>query len=219
MPSPLSSQLKLSAQEAKRLLAEDVRVLDLRPPGDFVLGHLPKAINLQYLRADFANRLSRVLPGVRRLMLCSSTDQIACDAASTLKEEAPSYQVMGCLAGQGVETWREAGLPLEQLSYISVPELAKHQHLLIIDVREPYEFYEAHIPGAFLLPWYEASESLYKVPKHRPIALICASEVRSSFVSSLFKADGREVYLVKGGMTDWLKAGLTIQKGLLGDLA
>ncbi|MFQ5521505.1 MAG: rhodanese-like domain-containing protein, partial [Candidatus Methylomirabilia bacterium] len=82
------------------------------------------------------------------------------------------------------------------------PELA------IIDVREPFEWWEGHIEGAIHLPMREALGRLREIPADRPKAVICSGGLRSSTVISALTREGlRGFYNVDGGMTAWQKAG------------
>ena len=49
----------------------------------------------------------------------------------------------------------------------------------ILDVREPWEYAEGHVPGAQLVPLSELEERVGEVPRDRPILSICHSGQRS----------------------------------------
>ena len=72
--------------------------------------------------------------------------------------------------------------------------------MLIVDVREPHEFAEGHIPGA------------NSIPTGKRVVLSCRSGVRSVRAAELAQAAGvdlREHY--KGGFKDWAEAGEPIE--------
>jgi hydroxyacylglutathione hydrolase len=80
--------------------------------------------------------------------------------------------------------------------------------VVIIDVREPFEWREGHVEGAVHLPMLEAARRLEAIPRERPKAVMCAGGLRSSTVISALKRHGiSHWYNVTGGMTAWLKAG------------
>ncbi len=64
---------------------------------------------------------------------------------------------------------------------IDVDELRTHHEAgaPIIDVRQPDEYDEAHVPGAQLIPLGEVPERMDELPDARPLYLICRSGARS----------------------------------------
>ncbi len=76
--------------------------------------------------------------------------------------------------------------------------------LLIIDVREPYEYKAGHIPGAILIPVRELESHLDELDKEMEIFLVCRSGNRSRTAATLLAQNGfRRVYNVNGGMLSW----------------
>jgi hydroxyacylglutathione hydrolase len=113
--------------------------------------------------------------------------------------------------------WRSEGLPLESVPQITVYTLAEwleeHRDVVVIDVREPFEWREGHIEGALHLPMLEAVGRLDEVPRDRPKAVVCAGGLRSSSVISALKRRGiSDWHNVTGGMTAWLKAGHPVNR-------
>ena len=117
---------------------------------------------------------------------------------------------------RGMTDWRSEGLPTEQVPQISVHDLAtwreEQPDLVVVDVREPFEWDEGHIAGALHLPMREAVTRRGEVPADRPKAVLCAGGLRSSTVISVLKRSGARGpwYKVSGGMTAWLKAGYAV---------
>lgn len=96
---------------------------------------------------------------------------------------------------------------------INVQELnARREHdntLCLIDVREPYEWDEGHIPGALLIPKDELPMRISSVvPQHDcPIYLYCRGGVRSWHAAEhLITLGYRNVYSVEGGIMAWAQA-------------
>jgi rhodanese-related sulfurtransferase len=115
--------------------------------------------------------------------------------------------------------WKNQGLPVGQVPQISVHDLAtmreEQADLLIVDVREPFEWDEGHIEGAMHLPMGEAVRRLAEVPTGRPTAVVCAGGLRSSLVISALAREGVAArwYNVAGGMGMWTRAGYPTAKG------
>lgn len=85
------------------------------------------------------------------------------------------------------------------------------QGALILDVREPQEFAEAHAPNAILIPLGELGARLQEIDayKNKPVAIMCRSGRRSGIAAGLLeKAGYTDVSNVSGGILAWKKAGL-----------
>jgi rhodanese-related sulfurtransferase len=99
---------------------------------------------------------------------------------------------------------------------ISVDQAAKmrDQGAFILDVREPSEWTQFHIPGATLIPLGELPNRLNEVPRDRDVIVVCRTGHRS--------AQGRDILLnagfpnitsIAGGVTQWRTQGLPIVTG------
>ena len=78
----------------------------------------------------------------------------------------------------------------------------------ILDVREPEEWIEFHIPGATLIPKGRilSGEALAEIPQDKPVVLHCKSGVRSAeALAALHKAGFRDAVHVGGGVLSWVK--------------
>jgi hydroxyacylglutathione hydrolase len=184
-------------------------VLDLRLPRVFARAHVPGAINLQFNRADLADRAEMTLPKGERYIVHAEPDAVARAAVHLLRDAG--FTVLGHLEG-GLAAWKTAGFPAGVLPVIDVDDLRITPGLVPIDAREPFEFRHGHVPGAVPLPWTEA----WRNPGAAPLgvlAVLCADEVRSSFVASVLRRLGRDVRLVTGGMVDWNERGYPVEKG------
>ena len=78
--------------------------------------------------------------------------------------------------------------------------------MVLLDVREDWEYEEGHIPGTVHLPWNSGvlQEQYGTLPKDRPIVVICRSGNRSRLVSAFLEGQGFDHVLnVVGGMLAW----------------
>lgn len=209
MARPLQVSTVLEALEA------DAQLIDVRQPQHFVLAHIRHAINIPYSKHGFAERVEQALPEAQDLIICADTETIACEAATVLIESNETLAVLGCVQGMGVDAWKTQAFEICSLPYLSVEELNQRQSdFIIIDAREPEEFVSAHLPKAFLIPWHEAWESVHKVPLDQDIAVICATEMRSTVVASMLQHQNRRAFLVRGGMFEWIDKGFIVEQGL-----
>jgi rhodanese-related sulfurtransferase len=104
------------------------------------------------------------------------------------------------------------GLPAE----ISVREAAakRDSGAFVLDVREPYEWAEIHVPGATLIPLGQLAARVAEVPKDREVVVICRSGNRSQEGRNILKRAGfTNVTSVAGGIRQWSAAGLPTVSG------
>ncbi len=74
----------------------------------------------------------------------------------------------------------------------------------LVDVREPWEYEEFHLPGAKLIPLAQLSDRLGEVSPKKPALVYCRSGNRSASAVSLMMGQGfEEVYNLVGGVMAW----------------
>jgi rhodanese-related sulfurtransferase len=101
-------------------------------------------------------------------------------------------------------------------SEISVDEAAAKREAgaFILDVREPEEWVEYHIPGATLIPLGELETRVNEVPHDREVVVVCRSGNRSQVGRDiLLKSDFNQVTSMAGGMIQWSAAGYDTVSG------
>ena len=82
----------------------------------------------------------------------------------------------------------------------------KEEDYLLIDVRQPEEYSESHIPGARLMPVMELVPRLFELPAQRDLFFYCRSGGRSSAAAVLALEEEvcqAKIYNVSGGMLAW----------------
>ena len=204
-----------TAREAREAVAGGACVVDLRDPATYGEGHVPGALNVWIESPQFAERVSWFVPSGAPLLLMAQGPSDLERAVQGLARVGVD-NVVGFLQWGMIE-WRNEGLPVEAVPQITVNDLAEWleegRDLLVIDVREPFEWREAHIGGALHLPMLEAVERRSEALPDRPKAVLCAGGLRSSTVISALKRQGIQGwYNVSGGMTAWLKAGYPVER-------
>ena len=74
----------------------------------------------------------------------------------------------------------------------------------ILDVRQPAEYEESHIPGAKLIPLPELHNSIDQLNPEIPVIVQCAVGGRSRVAAQLLSGYGfKEVFNLKGGIKAW----------------
>ena len=190
-------------------------MLDVRTPEEYGQGHIPGAIHVWIESPQFANRAGLFVPAEAPVVLVVSSP-------TDLERAVQGLGRIGldAIAGQlqwGMTEWKSQGLAMEVVPQISVHDLAtmkeEQPDLVVIDVREPFEWDEGHIDGALHVPMSEALARKDLVPAGRPKAVLCAGGLRSSTViSALSRAGLTNWYNVIGGMTAWQKGGYSTVK-------
>jgi SulP family sulfate permease len=80
---------------------------------------------------------------------------------------------------------------------------------LVVDVREPREFKQGHIPQAQLVPLSTLLSGTPDLPRDRPIVVVCRSGRRSARAAALLHGQGYDkLTILQGGMLAWENAGL-----------
>jgi rhodanese-related sulfurtransferase len=99
-----------------------------------------------------------------------------------------------------------ASLPLE----ITVEEARAKREAgaFILDVRQPEEWNEVHIPGSTLIPLDQLEARVAELPSDQEIVVVCRSGNRSATGRDiLLDAGFTQVTSMAGGVTQWGTAG------------
>ena len=99
---------------------------------------------------------------------------------------------------------------------ISVKEAAARREAgaFILDVRQPDEWADFHIPDAHLIPLGELQSRVNEVPRDKDVVMVCRSGNRSkSGRDILLKAGYTRVTSMSSGLTEWKAEGLPVQSG------
>ncbi len=84
---------------------------------------------------------------------------------------------------------------------------------VVVDVREPDEYVDGHVPGAALIPMNDLAARMDEVPRGQPVYVICRSGARSLTSTAQLIDAGYEAYSVAGGTLGWIAAGQPIVLG------
>jgi rhodanese-related sulfurtransferase len=112
----------------------------------------------------------------------------------------------------GGEAGQSAALPQE----ISAAQAAAKREAgaFILDVREPDEWEQAHIPGATLIPLGQLEARANEVPDDREVVVVCRSGNRSAAGRDILLSAGfGSVTSMAGGMNEWRAGGYPTTSG------
>ncbi len=81
----------------------------------------------------------------------------------------------------------------------------------VVDVREPGEWSNGHLPGSRLVPLGQLRASPLDALPRDGILFVCAAGVRSETAARLAEAEGRSnLYNLSGGTRGWANAGFPL---------
>jgi rhodanese-related sulfurtransferase len=81
---------------------------------------------------------------------------------------------------------------------------------VIVDVREPDEFAEGHLPGGRNIPLGVLSDQAGTLEQGRALLVHCKTGSRAAFAATALRAAGWDVSELDGGFEAWRDAGLPV---------
>ncbi|QGA53253.1 rhodanese-like domain-containing protein [Sulfolobus sp. E5-1-F] len=97
-----------------------------------------------------------------------------------------------------------------------IRKLTKNKAITLIDIRQPWEYEDHHIPGSILLPLDYFEELFPLILNNKHVAIVCEHANRSTWLvytkPSLFKEV--KVYNMLGGIELWMMMGYEVEKGM-----
>ncbi len=99
--------------------------------------------------------------------------------------------------------------PIPELSPAEAQAMLERGGVQLIDVREPWEHEEAHIPGCVLIPVGDVPARLREIDPETPAIIYCRSGGRSGKIVTLLRSAGYgKAVNLKGGILAWANAQL-----------
>lgn len=98
------------AEVAKLIAEKKATILDIRTPEEFAEGHIPDAVNIDYMSDDFARKIAALDK--------TKTYVVHCGAGSRSTKSLPALEQAGLKSvlhlQQGFKGWQSAGQPIEK---------------------------------------------------------------------------------------------------------
>ncbi len=204
-PRPLKEQ-----QFQKHLADDTVQLLDTRHMLGFGGGHLPGAINIGY-SSSISMWGGWLLDPERPISLVLPAQGEARDVVAWLVRVGLT-NVSAVLDGN-IDAWVQGGLAYETLPQMSIHQLRQQMetgNLQVLDVRQPSEWDQGHVPGARYMFLPEIPQRMDELDISKPVAVYCGTGYRASIAASLLKRGGFQVSNVPGSFTAWLAAGYPV---------
>jgi rhodanese-related sulfurtransferase len=113
--------------------------------------------------------------------------------------------------------------PPEKVNFTDVTvqqgkEMIDRGGVFILDVRTQEEYDAGHIRSSIRIPvqdipQQELNKSLGEIPQNKKILVYCRTGHRSALASEILVNNGfKEIYNLKGGITEWTNAGFEVIK-------
>lgn len=220
-PKPLGEiKLKpLSIDESIPHFRRGAAMLDTRPKHAFVEKHVPGAVHLE-ADEQLSNKIGFILPPELPIVLVVENEEAYRQVVYSLARVGYDQEVAGYLANS-LEEWEARGLPvtsgdIEDINVEQLDDLLKNTNgskPVILDVREPWEYQQGHIPGAILAPLGSLSSRIVELDTSRPVAVVCATGNRSQSATALLgQKKFEKIYNVLGGTMAWMQQGLPLER-------
>ncbi len=192
-----------------------VQLLDTRHMLGFGGGHIPGAINMGHSPSvsmwggwllDPARPVALVVPsqGLARDVVAWLARVGITDFAAVLDQgKNPS----------GMDAWIMAGEAFDvtpQMSIHALHDRIGRSDLQVLDVRQPSEWDQGHLPNARYMFLPEIPERMKELDASKPVAVYCGTGYRASIAASLLKRGGFDVHNVPGSFGGWLAAGYEV---------
>jgi hydroxyacylglutathione hydrolase len=207
--SDLAPLRAIAPSELKLMLSAGEIALDVRPNEEFAAAHVPGSVNIA-LGGQFASWAGTVLGLSAHPVLIASSDEQMEEAR--LRLTRVGIEILSGYLDGGVDSWKQAGLPLSTISLMTPGELdaqLRLHALQILDVRREPEWEAAHIDGATWWPLDNFRVSPPELDRDTPIAVHCKGGYRSMIATSLLQRAGfKHVINVTGGLDAWQQANL-----------
>lgn len=98
----------------------------------------------------------------------------------------------------------------DQIPSIEPADLATISDAVLLDVREPDEWFAGHAPHTVHIPLGDLARRIGELPADRQVVCICRSGGRSLQAAELLAGHGFHVHNLDGGMRAWNHAHLSV---------
>jgi phage shock protein E len=90
--------------------------------------------------------------------------------------------------------------------------LAKKGQIVLLDVRTPDEYRQAHLHGSLSIPLGELERRLQEIPTGRPVLVYCSVGSRSVAAAGFLASKGfRDLYQLSDGLVGWYRSGFPLE--------
>jgi rhodanese-related sulfurtransferase len=200
----------------------DFLLVDARNPEEYREAHIPGAINIPQKKIDAYQGL---LPADKHSEIIFYCNGVKCGKSKKAAKKAIELGYSNVLVyAEGMPVWEEMGYSFYkggdyekkiETTKISPRELQQFMSrepdgIIVVDVRDPEEFKEDHIPGAINLPLKNFAAGSSILGKDKTIVVYCNSGGRSyGAYKKLMKLGYKKIF--QAIYADWKGTGLQIE--------
>ena len=197
----------------------DFLLVDARNPEEYREAHIPGAINIPQKKIDVYQGL---LPADKHSEIIFYCNGVKCGKSKKAAKKAIELGYSNVLVyAEGMPVWEEMGYSFykggDYEKKIETTKISPHdlqqfmsrepESIIIVDVRDPEEFKEDHIPGAINLPLKNFAAGSNILEKDKTIVVYCNSGGRSyGAYKKLMKLGYKKIF--QAIYADWKGAGL-----------
>ncbi|MEN6624299.1 MAG: rhodanese-like domain-containing protein [Smithella sp.] len=215
----------ISTEELKALFDRKGKfvLIDSRTEPEYVESHIVSAINIPDKKLDENLAL---LPQDKDMLLIIYCNGVKCGKSKRLAQKLEPLGFTSIrIYLEGIPVWEEKNLPLitgpdynkrieaTVIKPVNLKNLISERkdNFILVDVRDPSEYQEGHIPGAINIPADTFAAGSGLLPKEKKIIVYCNTGSRSYLaykkLIQLAYPDIRQVLFA-----EWKDAGLPIEK-------
>lgn len=197
----------LSVDEVKRLISENVLVLDVRTQEEYIKGAIPNSLFIG-LNGTFAMWVGALIEDINQPIVLVVPE--GKEEETVMRLARVGYDnCVGYLDG-GMKSWIAAGEPIETIESVTAESIAdKIDTLPVLDVRKPGEYEAEHLEHAEHVALDFMLDDLGDLKPNNPYYVHCAGGYRSVIAISLLKQKGfKNLIDIAGGFGAIKKAGI-----------
>ena len=79
--------------------------------------------------------------------------------------------------------------------------------MVVVDIREPYEWDAGHLPASIHVPLDQVAEWIVASPPTGPVVFVCLGGLRAAMVTRACVAIGLDARYLTGGLRRWVAEG------------
>lgn len=106
----------------------------------------------------------------------------------------------------------QPGEPFKRIDLETAKHMIAGGNVQIVDVRQPDEYAQGHLPGAILIPLNTVMSRIDQISATQDVIMVCGVGERSAVASEMAAAMGRtRLFNLEGGTTAWVRQGNPIE--------